>query len=130
MVIGEMCAPVGGTPRSVSTTEFRCDDVVGWRYQLVVAAGSTVNVLTAFACLAALRFAANLAPIQRYFLGLFVAVNFVHAGSYMLIGPFTGYGDWAYFIAEWEPRLVWQILVNGLGAGLCSLGQRIATLPT
>jgi hypothetical protein len=126
---GGACLLVGGSPLGVSTTEMRCGDVVGWQYKVVVAAGSIANVIAALCCLALLRVSAHTASTWRYFLWLFITANLFHAGSYMLIGPFSGYGDWAYFVQGFEPGVLWKLGLTAIGYGICVIGTRLAALP-
>ena len=126
---GGACVVVGGQPAAISTTEFRCDNVAGWSYRVVVAAGSTLNLIAAALGLAALRMITPLAPTPLYFLWLFICTNLFHAGSYMLIGPFLSYGDWSHFVQGFQPELLWKLLVTALGYGICWLGMRVASLP-
>lgn len=126
---GGACLLAGGEVRAVSTTELYCSDVSGWQYKLVASAGSIANLLAALGCLALSRFVSHLSARTYYFLWLFLSTNMFHAGSYMLIGPFTGYGDWSYVIQGFEPALLWRLLVTATGYGICYFGMRLAALP-
>jgi hypothetical protein len=126
---GGACVLVGGDLRAASTTEVWCDQVDGWSYRLVVAAGSTANLFAALCVLAVLSSGLRLSPATRYFAWLFVGTNLFHAGSYLLIGPFFGYGDWSHFVQGLEPNLVWKIVMTAVGFGVCMVGMRIAAPP-
>jgi hypothetical protein len=103
---GGVCSLVGGDPRAVSTTELYCLDVSGWRYKAVASAGSITNLIAALFSFALARVVSRLPATLYYFLWLFMSTNIFHAGSYMMIGPFTGYGDWAYVIQGFQPELL------------------------
>jgi hypothetical protein len=126
---GGACLLVGGEARAVSTTELYCAGVAGGEYKLVAAAGSLANLVAALGCFALSRFASRFSATLDYFLWLFMSTNMFHAGSYMLIGPFTGYGDWSYVIQGFEPALLWRLLVTATGYGICYFGMRLAALP-
>lgn len=126
---GSVCALVGGDVRAVSTTELYCGDVSGWQYKLVASAGSIANLLAALGCLALSRLVSRYPATVCYFLWLFMSTNIFHAGSYMMIGPFTGYGDWAYVVQGFQPELLWKLAMTALGYGICVLGMRLAALP-
>ena len=126
---GSVCILAGGDARAVSTTELYCANVAGGQYKMVAAAGSIANLVAALGCLALSQVASRLPFGLYYFLWLFMSTNIFHAGSYMLIGPFTGYGDWSYVIEGFEPELIWKLGVTALGYGICVLGMRLAALP-
>jgi hypothetical protein len=50
---------------------------------------------------------------------VFTGTNLFHAGSYLLIGPLFGYGDWSHLIEGLDPALLWQVVVTVAGLGLC-----------
>ena len=126
---GGVCMLVAGDARAVSTTELFCNDVAGGQYRLVAAAGSIANLLAALCCLGLARFVPRLPSTLYYFLWLFMGTNIFHAGSYMMIGPFTGYGDWSYVIQGFQPELLWKLGITALGYGICVLGMRLAANP-
>ena len=126
---GGVCTLVGGDVRAVSTTELYCLNVSGWRYKLVAAAGSTANAIVALFCLALARIISRLPATLYYFLWLFMSTNIFYAGSYMMIGPFTGYGDWAYVIQGVQPELLWRLGMTAVGYVICVVGMRFAALP-
>ena len=126
---GVVCLLVGGDPLAVSTTELYCGDVAGRQYKLVAAAGSLANIIAGLFGFALSRVATRSSSTLSYFLWLFSSTNIFHAGSYMMIGPFTGYGDWSYVIQGFEPVLLWKIGMTALGYAICILGTRLAALP-
>jgi hypothetical protein len=126
---GSVCLLVGGQAQAVSTTELYCRNVLGAQYRLVASAGSLANLLGALICFGLIRVVPRWPPTLYYFLWLFMSTNLFHAGSYMLIGPFTGYGDWAYVIQGFQPELLWKLVLTALGYGICVLGMRLAAMP-
>ena len=125
---GLMCLALGGDALAVSSTELRCAGLAEDRALMVTAAGTPMNVLVG---LATMLFAAR-APVSgttRYFLWVFGALNLFHAGSYLLIGPFLGFGDWGAIARSQQPVVAWQIGLTAIGYGLIVLARRLAAQP-
>lgn len=95
----------------------------------MTAAGSIANIVVGLAAMAAGIALGPARSVWSYGLWLFGATNLFHAGNYMLIGPLTGFGDWASVARNLEPALVWTIAITVLGYWVNVVGSRLARRP-
>jgi hypothetical protein len=118
---------VGGVPQFISTTDVKGDwsQVSPAGYRLIAMGGGVVNLLLASASFVLLR-AKRLSPTLRYFLWLFMVVNAFTAGSYMIVSPLFGFGDWNAFVRDLQPALLWRIGIAMVGLGLCLFWLRLS----
>jgi hypothetical protein len=126
---GVACILAGGQALAVSSTEMRCDGPEGTARLAVTAAGSVANIVVGLTAMAAGIARGSTRGIWSYVLWLFGATNLFHAGCYMLIGPLTNFGDWAYVARHLQPVVVWIIGISAVGYGLNVVGSRLAARP-
>ncbi len=123
---GLACLLVDGEALAVSSTELRCDGPDDGARLAVTAAGSMANILVGLAAMAAAIVLGPARGVWSYVLWLFGATNLFHAGKYLLIGPFTGFGDWSSVARNLQPQLVWAVGITVLGYGVNVVGSRLA----
>jgi hypothetical protein len=87
---------VGGRPVSLSTAYFEwdMDGVAPGGRKFVAAAGSVLNAAMGVLLLLVLRGVRIGSPTLRYFVWLWMTVNFLTATGYLLFSGLLGVGDW------------------------------------
>jgi hypothetical protein len=89
-----------------------------WKYNIIVAAGSTANFLIALVCLLLLRGSRITAPAARCFLWLSMSVNLFLASTYIATAPLIKFGDSYILIQDLPGQLFWRTSVAVAGAAL------------
>jgi hypothetical protein len=92
-----------------------------WKYNIIVAAGSTANFTLGLICLALLRWARRSVlarPAWRYFLWLLMAVNLFLASTYIAVAPLIKFGDSYILIQNLPGQIFWRLAVSLAGAAV------------
>ena len=109
------CLLVGGNLIEFSALHIHCTDVSILQSKLVSGSASIANLILGFICLAILIRTNENRPHLRYFLWLFMTMNWLLGTGYWMFSGFANIGDWATVIAGWEPHALWRIILSILG---------------
>jgi hypothetical protein len=97
-----------------------------WKYNIIVAAGSTANFVIALVCLSLLRGSRIRAFAARYFLWLSMCANLFLASTYVATAPLIKYGDSYILIQDLSGQIFWRSSVALLGAVLIYFSFQVA----
>lgn len=109
---GGACVLTGGHARALSTVHFECDHDT----RFIAAAGTLVNIITAFLSWIVLRSANRTHHYLRFFLWLLMTINSLGAAGYFLFSGVGNIGDWADVIQGMEPAWLWHVALTLVGA--------------
>ena len=110
VVVGTKCKLISSTYIPLAT------EVPTWKYNIIVAAGVTANLIAALVCLVLLRRQANLQPPVRYFLWLTMCVNLFLPSTYIAVAPIIKFGDAYILIHKLPGQFFWRSAVALTGA--------------
>ena len=114
-----MALVVGTKCKIISSTNIPLASMVAmWKYNIIVAAGSTANFAVGLLCLWLLRSSRISRPAPRYFLWLLMCVNLFLASSYIAAAPIIKFGDSYILIRELPRQWFWRSAVTLTGAAL------------
>lgn len=117
---------VGATPRFWSSTgvQMSWSGVPLWGYRLAAAGGTGVDLVVGIAALlAAPRCSRGEFPSWPHcFLWLLGSFSTFTAGTYLIVSPLFGFGDWTAFLRGLHPFLVWQVGIPLAGGAVLTLG--------
>ena len=115
---GLACLLVGVTPSRLTSVSLAWEgsNLLAGQERVVSAAGSLVNLLVAFGCLALLRRSQKLGESTRYFLWLLMTLNFTQPGGYLPMCWF--FGDWRSFADSFQPAFPWKIGLTLVGVAI------------
>lgn len=102
------CIALGAKVTEYGALYIDCPSVPVGTDKLVAASAAIVNVLLGFAALWLLR-ARNLASTSRWFIWLFMLMNFLTGAGYWMFSGIGNIGDWAVVIAGWQPAWAWRV---------------------
>jgi hypothetical protein len=97
-----------------------------WKYNIIVAAGSTANFVIALVCLLLLRGSRRRAHSTRYFLWLSMCANLFLASTYIATAPLIKYGDSYILIQDLPGQLFWRSSVALAGMALVYFSFQVA----
>lgn len=111
------CVAVGARLAALSAIHAECSSegqtTAG---RLVTAAGTLANLLAGAVAFWLLRRSHASPPSSwRYFLWLFMTLNFLQAAGYWLFSGLGNVGDWAQLVAGLEPRWLYRLALAALG---------------
>jgi hypothetical protein len=114
---GGACVLAGGHAQVLSSVHFECDQ----SSPFIAAGGTLVNLIAGFFAWIALRAANPSRERWRYFLWLFMTINFLQAAGYFLFSGVSNFGDWAEVIHGLQPAWLWRaaLAVFGMAAYMC-----------
>lgn len=79
---------------------------------------AVVNIILGFVLLAFLRQSQDRSSETKFFVWLFMAMNFFLGAGYFMFSGIAGIGDWANVIAGLEPAWLWRVIMAIVGTGL------------
>ena len=124
-----MAALLGTRCRYISSTDIRLvkefTEIPTWKYNNILIAGSTANLIVGFVCLGLLRTWRTAQPALRCFLWLFMCVNLFLAATYITVAPIIKYGDSYYLIYNLPNQFIWRSAILLAGAVICWLSFRL-----
>ncbi|MCW5875710.1 MAG: hypothetical protein KIS85_02400 [Anaerolineales bacterium] len=110
------CVALGGDLRELTALHVDCDPGGDWQTQVVAGSAAIANLALGLVCWRWLPRAAGAA--QRFFLWLFMLMNWLYGAGYLMFSGVANIGDWAVVIAGWEPHWLWRVLMALVGTGL------------
>jgi hypothetical protein len=111
------CAAVGGQVREYSALYVDCGATAA-QNRWVAGSASIANLAAGFLLWAALRRSANSSARLRFFLWLFMLMNWLYGAGYWMFSGIANIGDWAEVTAGWQPAWLWRVLLTVMGTAL------------
>lgn len=109
------CLAVGGDLQEYSALYESCDTVTGTQAKLVAGSAPTFNLLAGSLFWIILRNSNKQSSEVRFFLWLFMSMNWFYGAGYWIFSGITNVGDWAVVVKGWEPNWLWRILMIIVG---------------
>ena len=100
-------------------------EIPTWKYNIILAAGSTANWTVGLVCFGLLRTWRTAPPGLRYFLWLSMCVNLFLPATYMTVAPIIKYGDAYYLICNLPGQFIWRCALVLAGGVTCWLSFRL-----
>jgi hypothetical protein len=115
------CIAVGGDLLEYSALYESCDSPSEWQAKVVAGSAPTFNLIAGVLAWVVLRHSRGRAPETRFFLWLFMLMNWCYGAGYFILSGTTNIGDWAVVINGWEPNWLWRVLMTMAGILLFAL---------
>ncbi len=107
----------GGTLLELSALHVDCMDASVAHGRFVAGSASIANIILGFLMLLWLRRSTTVSSEWRYFLWLFMLMNWLNGAGYWMFSGIANIGDWATVIDGWEPQWVWRVMMTIIGTG-------------
>lgn len=112
------CIGVGGDLQEYSALHVACDTLQVWQGKLVAGSASIANLILGTICWLLLSRLRQASSSMRFFLWLFMLMNWLYGAGYWLFSGIANIGDWAVVIEGWEPHWLWRLGMLLLGGSL------------
>lgn len=115
---GGTCLAVGARLEELSAVHAECasEELGPTAGKWVTAAGTLANLLAGAAAWLFLRRQQTRPTSWRYFLWLFMTINFLQATGYWMFSGIGNVGDWAQLVAGMEPHWMYRAVLALVGA--------------
>lgn len=120
------CLAVGGQLQEYSALYESCDSSTESQAKKVAGSAPTYNLIAGVLLWIILRRSNEQAPETRFFLWLFMLMNWCYGAGYLIFSGIANIGDWAVVINGWEPSWLWRILMTIAGTLLFMFFVRLA----
>jgi hypothetical protein len=120
------CLAVGGQLLEYSALYENCDSATIFQAKMVAGSAPTFNLIAGVLSWLVLRRSEKRPPETRFFLWLFMLMNWCYGAGYFILSGVTNIGDWAVVINDWEPNWLWRTLMAIAGILLFILSVRLA----
>lgn len=112
------CLILGGQLHELSALHVECSPAVELHSRVVSGSASLVNLMLGILLLLRLRQSQNSPDLWRFFLWLFMLMNWFNAAGYWMFSGIGNIGDWANVIRGWEPHWLWRVILAAGGTSL------------
>jgi hypothetical protein len=84
--------------------------------KFVSGSAPTFNIVAGLLLLILLRKSKKLAPESRFFVWLFMLINWLYGAGYLMFSGIANVGDMAGVISGWKPDWLWHVLMFTIGS--------------
>jgi hypothetical protein len=109
------CIAVGGDLLEYSALYESCDSPTEWQAKIVAGSAPTFNLIAGAILWIILRNSRKQASETKFFLWLFMLMNWFYGAGYFILSGAVNIGDWAVVINGWEPSWLWRVLMTIMG---------------
>ena len=109
------CLAVGGDLLEYSALYESCDSPTELHAKIVAGSAPTYNLIAGVLLWVILRNTRKKSSETRFFLWLFMLMNWCYGAGYLIFSGIANVGDWAVVINGWEPSWLWRSLMAILG---------------
>jgi hypothetical protein len=106
-----VCLMTGGKLLAYSALYVDCDSAGLWQAKLVSGSASIANLLLGTLSWFFLRRLTLASWHLKYFLWLFMLMNWVYGAGYWMFSGIGNVGDWASVIKGWQPHWLWRAVM-------------------
>jgi hypothetical protein len=110
------CLAVGGNLQEYSALYESCDSSTLLQAKIVAGSAPTYNLIAGVLLWIILRNFRRQSSETRFFLWLFMLMNWFYGAGYFMFSGIANVGDWAVVINGWEPSWLWRVLMTIVGA--------------
>ncbi|GJM42649.1 MAG: hypothetical protein DHS20C20_29310 [Ardenticatenaceae bacterium] len=115
------CIAVGGNLLEYSALHVQCSVLPTAPDKFVAGSAAIGNILLGLAILAYLRSNSPKTSELKFFLWLFMLMNWMNGAGYLMFSGIANVADWAEVIQSWEPPWLWRTVLTVVGTGLYTL---------
>ena len=109
------CPLVGGQLKEFSALHVDCTTTTTFQAKIVAGSASIANFVMGFFSFWFLNRTAPRKFRLRYFLWLFMLMNWLMGAGYWMFSGIGNIGDWANVIEGWQPNVLWRIAMTVIG---------------
>lgn len=109
------CLAVGGHLQEYSALYAECDSPTEMHAKIVAGSAPTFNLIAGVFLWIILRNSRKQSSEIRFFLWLFMLMNWCYGAGYLMFSGIANIGDWAVVINGWEPSWLWRVLITVMG---------------
>lgn len=109
------CLATGDRLLEYSALYESCDSTTELGAKLVAGSAPTYNLIAGALLWLLLRRTKGRSPETRFFLWLFMMMNWCYGAGYFIVSGVVNIGDWAVVIDGWEPSWLWRVLMTITG---------------
>lgn len=106
-----VCLLTGGKLLAYSALYVDCDGAGIWQAKLVSGSASIANLILGTVSWLLLRSMQSASGRFKYFLWLFMLMNWVYGAGYWMFSGIGTVGDWASVIKGWSPLWLWRAVM-------------------
>jgi hypothetical protein len=106
-----VCLLTGGKLLAYSALYVDCDSAGIWQAKLVSGSASIANLFLGTVSWFLLRRSPSASYRFKYFLWLFMLMNWVYGAGYWMFSGIGNVGDWASVIKGWQPNWLWRVVM-------------------
>ncbi|MGD2253341.1 MAG: hypothetical protein PVF70_10555 [Anaerolineales bacterium] len=110
------CLAVGGRLQEYSALYAECNSATVWQMKAVAGSAPIFNLLAGTLFWLIVRHARKASSEARYFLWLFMLMNWFYGAGYFIFSGVANIGDYAAVIRGWEPNGLWRVLMTIFGS--------------
>ena len=122
------CLAVGGHLQEYSALYESCDSPTESQAKIVAGSAPTYNLIAGVFLWIILRNSRKQASETKFFLWVFMLMNWFYGAGYFMFSGIANVGDWAVVINGWEPSWLWRGLMTIVGTMLFMLFVRVGLL--
>jgi hypothetical protein len=112
------CLITGGKLLAYSALYVDCESAGIWQAKLVSGSASIGNLLLGTVSWLLLRRLQLVSWRFKYFLWLFMLMNWVYGAGYWMFSGIGNVGDWATVIKGWQPNWLWRVVMALAGTSI------------
>ena len=109
------CLAVGGDLQEYSALYASCDSPSRWQAKIVAGSAPIYNLLAGVLLWLTLRGLENQPSETKFFIWLFMMMNWFYGAGYFIFSGIFNVGDWAVVIDGWDPGWLWRGLMTIVG---------------
>jgi hypothetical protein len=109
------CIAVGSHLQEYSALYVSCDSPSVSQAKIVAGSAPTFNLIAGILLWIILRNSPKQASETRFFLWLFMLMNWCYGAGYLIFSGIANIGDWAVVINGWEPSWLWRVFMTIVG---------------
>jgi len=106
-----VCLLIGGKLLAYSALYVDCDSAGVWQAKLVSGSASIANLFLGTVSWFFLRRLQSVSWPFKYFLWLFMLMNWVYGAGYWMFSGIGNVGDWGTVIKGWQPTWLWRVVM-------------------
>lgn len=110
------CLILDGELYEYSALHVDCQQTQAWQLKVQAGSASIGNLILGTACWIALRRWRGESSDSRFFLWLFMLMNWFYGAGYWMLSGIANIGDWAIVVDGWQPHWAWRVGMAMVGA--------------
>ena len=113
-----ICVGMGGDLLSLSALSIECNYASPIHRRIVAGSAAIGNIILGLLILPYSRRTTHNSNEYRFFIWLFMCMNFMNGAGYLMFSGIANVADWAVVIDGWEPHWLWRVILTLVGTVL------------